>query len=65
MNFDLSEEQQILQKAVRDLCERLIIPNAAKWDREERFPHEVIAPMAENDRFMSCTSQKFACVNDD
>ena len=47
MNFDLSEDQLILQKSVRELCERLIIPNAARWDREERFPHEVIAPMAE------------------
>ncbi len=47
MNFDLSEDQQILQKSVRELCERLIIPNAARWDREERFPHEVIEPMAE------------------
>jgi alkylation response protein AidB-like acyl-CoA dehydrogenase len=47
MNFDLSEDQLILQKSVRELCERLIIPNAARWDREERFPHEVIPPMAE------------------
>jgi alkylation response protein AidB-like acyl-CoA dehydrogenase len=47
MNFDLSEDQLILQKSVREMCERLIVPNARRWDREERFPHEVIAPMAE------------------
>jgi alkylation response protein AidB-like acyl-CoA dehydrogenase len=47
MNFDLSEDQLILQKSVRELCEREIVPNAARWDREERFPKEVIAPMAE------------------
>jgi alkylation response protein AidB-like acyl-CoA dehydrogenase len=47
MNFDLSEDQIILQQSVRELCDRLIVPNAARWDREERFPHEVIAPMAE------------------
>jgi alkylation response protein AidB-like acyl-CoA dehydrogenase len=47
MNFDLTEDQLILQKSVRELCERSIIPHAARWDREERFPHEVIAPMAE------------------
>jgi alkylation response protein AidB-like acyl-CoA dehydrogenase len=47
MNFDLSDDQIILQKSVRELCDRLIVPNAARWDREERFPHEVIAPMAE------------------
>lgn len=47
MNFDLTEDQQILQRTVRDLCAREIIPRAAKWDEEERFPAEVIAPMAE------------------
>jgi alkylation response protein AidB-like acyl-CoA dehydrogenase len=47
MNFDLSEEQQVLQKTVREFCARQIIPNAAKWDEEERFPAEVIVPMAE------------------
>jgi alkylation response protein AidB-like acyl-CoA dehydrogenase len=47
MNFDLSEEQVVLQKTVRDFCARAIVPNAGKWDEEERFPTEVIAPMAE------------------
>lgn len=47
MNFDLSEEQLVLQKTVRDFCARQIVPHAAKWDEEERFPSEIIAPMAE------------------
>jgi len=47
MNFKLNEEQQLLQQSVREFCNRLIVPNAAKWDAEERFPHEIIAPMAE------------------
>jgi alkylation response protein AidB-like acyl-CoA dehydrogenase len=47
MDFELSEDQQVLQKSVRELCERLIIPNARRWDEEERFPHEVVAPMGE------------------
>jgi len=46
MNFELSDEQKVLQEAVRELCAREILPNAAKWDREERFPHEVIPSMA-------------------
>ena len=45
MNFELSDEQKVLQGAVRELCAREILPNAAKWDREERFPHEVIPSM--------------------
>ncbi|MDB4980385.1 MAG: Butyryl-CoA dehydrogenase [Myxococcales bacterium] len=47
MNFDLSEEQLVLQKSVRDLCERLIIPNARRWDQEEHFPHEIMPAMGE------------------
>ena len=34
MNFELSDEQRILQQAVREFCAREIIPNAARWDRE-------------------------------
>jgi len=47
MNFDLTEDQRILQKTVRAFCASAIIPAAQKWDAEERFPHEVIGPMGE------------------
>jgi alkylation response protein AidB-like acyl-CoA dehydrogenase len=47
MNFDLTDEQQVLQKSVRELCERLIVPFARAWDEEERFPHEIIPAMGE------------------
>jgi alkylation response protein AidB-like acyl-CoA dehydrogenase len=47
MNFELGDEQLVLQKSVRELCERLIIPNARRWDKEEVFPHEIIPAMGE------------------
>lgn len=47
MNFDLSDEQLVLQRSVREFCARAIIPNARRWDREETFPHEVIPLMGE------------------
>ena len=47
MNFELSEEQKILQQSVREFCARAIIPHAARWDREEHFPHEIIPTMGE------------------
>jgi alkylation response protein AidB-like acyl-CoA dehydrogenase len=47
MDFDLNEEQQVLQKSVRELCERLIVPNARRWDEEERFPHEIMPALGE------------------
>jgi alkylation response protein AidB-like acyl-CoA dehydrogenase len=46
MNFDLTEEQSLLRQSVRDFCAREVVPRAAAWDDEERFPHEVIAPMS-------------------
>ena len=47
IDFDLSDEQRVLQKSVRELCERIVIPNARSWDEEERFPAEVIPPLGE------------------
>jgi alkylation response protein AidB-like acyl-CoA dehydrogenase len=47
MNFELTDEQRVLQQAVREFCAREIIPNAARWDREEHFPHEIIPAMGE------------------
>ena len=47
MNFELNEEQMVLQATVREFCARHVVPHAARWDDEERFPTEVIGPMAE------------------
>jgi alkylation response protein AidB-like acyl-CoA dehydrogenase len=47
MNFDLTEDQRILQRTVRDFCAREIMPHARKWDDEERFPHELVPKLAE------------------
>jgi alkylation response protein AidB-like acyl-CoA dehydrogenase len=46
MNFELNQEQQVLQKTVRDFCAREIIPHAARWNEEARFPHEIVEPIA-------------------
>jgi alkylation response protein AidB-like acyl-CoA dehydrogenase len=45
MDFELSQEQKILQKTVRDFCVQNVIPNAARWNEESHFPHEIIAPL--------------------
>jgi alkylation response protein AidB-like acyl-CoA dehydrogenase len=47
MKFELSEDQLVLQKTVRDFCAREVIPRAAEWDASERFPAEVIPAMGE------------------
>ena len=47
IDFELSEDQRVLQASVREMCERLIVPNARRWDEEEKFPHEIVAPLGE------------------
>ena len=46
MNFELSQEQKILQRTMRDFCAREIIPRAAGWNEAERFPLEIVEPLA-------------------
>ncbi len=47
MNFELSEEQRLLQATVREFCAREVTPNARRWDEAEAFPHEVVPKLAE------------------
>jgi alkylation response protein AidB-like acyl-CoA dehydrogenase len=47
MDFQLSESQQKLIGMVRDFCVREVKPHATEWDREERFPREVVGQLGE------------------
>jgi alkylation response protein AidB-like acyl-CoA dehydrogenase len=47
LHFELNESQQKLVQMVRDFCVREVKPHAAEWDREERFPREVVAQLGE------------------
>jgi alkylation response protein AidB-like acyl-CoA dehydrogenase len=47
MNYDLSEDQQILQKTVREFCANEIAPHSRRWDEAEEFPAEIIPKLAE------------------
>jgi len=47
IDFELSDDQRVLQSSVREMCERLIVPNARRWDEEERFPHEIVPALGE------------------
>ena len=46
MNFELSEEQQLLRDTVRDFALTRVAPVAAELDREARFPYDLVAEMA-------------------
>ena len=47
MNFDLTQEQQLVRDTVREFAESRIAPVAAELDREHRFPYELVAELAE------------------
>jgi len=48
MDFKLSKELEMLQKAVREFAAKKIAPNAGQWDEDHYFPYkEAIRPMGE------------------
>ena len=47
MNFDLTQEQQLVRDTVREFAQSRIAPVAAELDREHRFPYELVAELAE------------------
>ena len=47
MDFDLTEEQLMLQKTVRDFTEHTIEPLAAQIDAEGKIPDDIIKKMAQ------------------
>jgi acyl-CoA dehydrogenase len=47
MNFELTEEQALVQKSARDFAERVLAPRAAERDAHETFPVEELARIAE------------------
>lgn len=47
IEFELTEEQKILQKTVREFALAEIAPHSREWDEAERFPHEIIPKLGE------------------
>jgi len=47
VDFDLSEEHELLRATVREFAERRIAPVAEELDRDHRFPYDLIAGLAE------------------
>ncbi len=47
MDFDLSDEHELLRQTVREFAQERIAPVAEELDREHRFPQEIVAELAE------------------
>ena len=47
MNFDLSDEQELVRRTVRDFAETKVAPVAEELDREARFPYDLVRELGE------------------
>ncbi|WP_187478220.1 acyl-CoA dehydrogenase [Amniculibacterium sp. G2-70] len=47
MNFNLSEEQLMIQQAARDFAQNELLPGVIERDRDQKFPTEQVKKMAE------------------
>ena len=47
MNYELTDEQELVRRTVRDFAVSRVAPVAEELDREGRFPYELVAELAE------------------
>ncbi|HET7146142.1 MAG TPA: acyl-CoA dehydrogenase family protein [Gaiellaceae bacterium] len=47
MNYEPSDEQELLRRTVREFAQTRVAPVAAELDRKARFPYDLVAEMAE------------------
>jgi alkylation response protein AidB-like acyl-CoA dehydrogenase len=47
LDFDLSEEQQLLRTTVRAFAEKELGPHSREWDEKQQFPREVFTKLGE------------------
>jgi alkylation response protein AidB-like acyl-CoA dehydrogenase len=47
VDFSLTEQQRMIKDVAADFAQKEVAPQAAELDREERFPRELVARMAE------------------
>ena len=59
MNFNLTEEQKLFQKVIREFCEKELKPIAAKIDQEEYFPFELYKKMGKMGLMGMTVPQKY------
>ena len=47
MDYDLTEEQELVRRTVREFARERVAPLAEELDRESRFPYELVEELAE------------------
>ncbi len=59
MDFELTPDQREIRGLARDLAEAEIVPNAAAWDRDHRFPDELYPKLAELGLLGVCVPEEY------
>ncbi|HWQ22616.1 MAG TPA: acyl-CoA dehydrogenase family protein [Gaiellaceae bacterium] len=59
MEFELTAEQRAVQALAREVAEAEIVPHAAAWDRERRFPDELYPKLAELGLLGVCVPEEY------
>lgn len=47
MDFEFSEDHNLLRQSVRDFARSEVAPHAREWDEKERFPKELVPKLAQ------------------
>ena len=59
MDFEPTADQRAIQTLTRELAEAEIAPHAAGWDREHRFPDELLPKLAELGLMGVCVPEEY------
>jgi alkylation response protein AidB-like acyl-CoA dehydrogenase len=59
MDFELTADQRAIQTLARELADAEIAPQAAEWDREHRFPDDLIPKLAELGLMGVCVPEEY------
>ena len=59
MDFELSDEQQMFRDTLRSFVEKEITPVASEWEREGRYPTEIVETMKEMGLFGITISEEY------
>lgn len=59
MNFDYTPEQEAVKGMMEEFVEKEVMPFAAQWDKEEKFPGDVVKKMGELGIFGTALPEKY------
>jgi len=59
LNFDFTEEQNMLRETVRSFVDKEIVPYIREWDRSGGFPREIFDKLRELGLMGVCIPEKY------